>query len=152
MLNLKIVNQQLPVGVFLEEIRKKNTLFKSAIDIWGLKDSVFSIFELKYKNSKIGIVSELLFYIWLMNYVFLEKKNKIKYPIQASKSSYRNFNFLFNNKDNINEIKGYFLIDILHPLIDDKCLDLINTGLKNIGNISVERLYYKYDKDKNIII
>lgn len=65
-LSLESVDRQFPVGLFAGHVSKRTAIFtggKSAIDLVGIKNNVFHIFELKIaKNKKIGIISELLFY------------------------------------------------------------------------------------------
>ena len=71
---LSTFNQQLPVGVF-DHFVKGNAYFfsgqKSAIDLWGINGEDLWVFELKYKNKKVGIISEILFYLGLMQAVFM---------------------------------------------------------------------------------
>lgn len=145
-LNLETINQQLPVGIFNESVKSGNYFFsgqKSAIDLWGLSGEELSIFELKYKNKKVGIISELLFYLYLMNYVFIA--GEIQYPEKAERAKVRDFDKLYSKK--LKKLKGYFLIDKLHPFISDGSIMLITEGLKKIGDISVEKLVYEYDED-----
>lgn len=141
-LNLKTLNQQLPVGIFKGSVNSKNYFFtgqKSAIDLWGVNGCELSIFELKFENKCIGIISELLFYLYLSRAVFVTKE--IKYPSKAENTKHRGFNKLYES--NIQKIKGYFLIDELHPLIGKKAINLLNAGLVNLGDLSVEKLKYK---------
>jgi hypothetical protein len=142
--NLETLNQQLPAGVFIEKKSAGTRLFtgqKSAIDLWGLNADELSIFELKYKNIRVGIISELLFYLYLMNAVFIN--GEIQYPERAKDAKIRDFEKLYDKK--FKKLNGYFLIDNLHPFIGDNAIKLINDGLKNLGNISVQKLYYNYD-------
>lgn len=143
-LNLETLNQQLPTGVFIERKSAGTRLFtgqKSAIDLWGLSGDELSIFELKYKNIRVGIISELLFYLYLMDAVFIT--DGIQYPEKAKDAKVRDFDKLYDKK--LKKIKGYFLIDSLHPFIGDNAIKLINDGLKNLGNISVQKLEYNFD-------
>lgn len=147
---LSILNQQLPVGVFFEKKSKYTRLFtgqKSAIDLWGIKEGELSIFELKYENPKVGIISELLFYLGLMRAVFLN--SNIDYPEQAKTIKYRDFDKLYGKK--FTKLKGYFLVDKLHPFIDQITIDLLNKGLSKLGSLSVEKLEYIYDSSKNTL-
>jgi hypothetical protein len=142
--NLETLNQQLPAGVFIEKKSTGTRLFtgqKSAIDLWGLRADELSIFELKYKNRRVGIISELLFYLYLMDSVFIN--GEIQYPEKAKDAKVRDFDKLYDKK--FKKLKGYFLIDNLHPFIGDDAIKLINDGLKNLGNISVQKLYYSFD-------
>jgi hypothetical protein len=63
---LKKVDRQLPVGLFRKRVAKETRIFtggKSAIDLAGVGEETFHLFELKVgKNAKVGILSELLFY------------------------------------------------------------------------------------------
>ena len=153
-LNLETLNQQLPAGVFIEKKSTGTRLFtgqKSAIDIWGLSADELSIFELKYNNIRVGIISELLFYLYLMDAVFIN--GGIQYPEKANKTKVRDFDKLFDVKfkkiKKFKKLKGYFLIDKIHPFIGDNAIKLINDGLKNLGNISVQTLFYNFDPDAN---
>jgi hypothetical protein len=155
-LNLESLNQQLPAGVFIEKKSARTRLFtgqKSAIDLWGLSADELSIFELKYKNIRVGIISELLFYLYLMDAVFIN--GGIQYPEKANDANVRDFDKLFDIKfkkiKKFKKLKGYFLIDNLHPFIGDNAIKLINDGLKTLGNISVQKLYYNFDPVSNSI-
>jgi len=148
--NLKILNQQLPVGVFKNEKNSGSRLFtgqKSAIDLWGINDDELSIFELKFENSRIGIISELLFYLYLMNAVFIT--GKIHYPEDAKNAESRDFKKLYKKK--FQKLRGVFLVDELHPFIGDEAITIINDGLKKLGNISVQKLFYTYEHNSNIL-
>jgi len=114
-------NHQLPVGIFEQKISRKTALFtggKSAIDIWGVRNDELWIFELKFgNNSKVGIISELLFYMWVMEDVFLLKK--IHYPVLTEKKldiAPRDFSEL--RKRDIKFINGVMLAEKLHPMVD----------------------------------
>ena len=76
--------RQLPVGVFKGDVSARNAIFprgKSAIDLYGVDDDHgLWVFELKdEKNTKLGIVSEVLCYAWIMRDL-LDKKNQIFEP------------------------------------------------------------------------
>ena len=139
------VNQQLPVGIFLNRKSSQTRLLpggKAAIDIWGRDEDALSIFELKYENEMVGIISELLLYLGIMNDVFIE--GKIHYPAEAGFCEYREFHLLHEKVKKIKRLNGYFLVDTLHPLITPRVVDLLNIGLREIGPIKVDTLYYNY--------
>lgn len=141
---IETFNQQLPVGVFKDSVKRGAYFFsgqKSAIDLWGINGDELSIFELKFDNKKVGIISELLFYLGLMRAVFMTKE--IQYPKEAKDVKFRDFEKLYNKK--FKKLTGYFLIDELHPLVGDEVIIQINKGLKNLGNISVHKQYYIFD-------
>lgn len=142
--NLKILNQQLPVGVFKNEKNSRSRLFtgqKSAIDLWGINDDDLTIFELKFENCRIGIISELLFYLYLMKAVFIT--GEIHYPDKAKSAVQRDFKEIYNKR--FQKLQGVFLVDDLHPFIGTEAITLINDGLIKLGNISVQKLFYSYN-------
>ena len=145
---IETLNQQLPVGVFIDSVKRGAYFFsgqKSAIDLWGIKGEELSIFELKFENKKVGIISEMLFYLGLMRAVFMTLE--IKYPKEAEDVKFRNFEKLYGNT--FNKLTGYFLIDELHCFVGDEAIILINEGLRNLGNISVQKQYYIFDPDND---
>ena len=124
-----MINQQLPVGIFKGNIGKNNCVMprgKSQIDIWDVQENTLFVFELKKKrNIMVGIISELMFYVNIMNEI---KYDRIKYPNEASKSTYRDFDKLYNAFHNraIKRIEGIFLTDQLHPLLSENVINLMN--------------------------
>ena len=121
------VGRQLPVGVFKDRVSKDTYVFtggKSAIDLWGIKDKDLYIFELKYNNKKVGIISETLFYLWVMEDVMLTKR--MKYEDKAKNNDIRQFQKFYSSIGKISNIHAVFLIDSLHPLIDEKVIEIIN--------------------------
>ena len=147
---LDVADRQLPVGVFKGNISKEASMFTyghSAIDLWGIKDDALYIFELKkITNKKVGIISEALFYLWVMSDTI---NKKFKYEIIGSIPQYRNFNRLYSaiEEERISKIKSMLLIEELHPLISKETLYLINSRL-NRGNLEMSTQYYKYENDK----
>ncbi len=120
--NAKDIDRQLPVGVFKGKVRRDSAIFshgKSAIDLWGLSnDNKLLLFELKAEtNKKVGILSEILFYVFLM------KKVKDR-EFQLSPKSKQKFETL----SQVNKIKGYLLAFSLHRLIDENLIMLLNRG------------------------
>ncbi|GET34465.1 hypothetical protein PbJCM13498_33280 [Prolixibacter bellariivorans] len=147
---LEVVNHQLPVGV------KQNgkgffTGRASAIDIWGIdRQDNLNIFELKYGNKMVGIISELLFYSEVMYDLFISdqigKPHKVK-NIRDAEKLYQ------NERLKIRTVKSYFLFDEIHPLVVGVTA-LLNTNEFGIRFFNVqyklkkdsfqfERLYYK---------
>ncbi len=124
-----VINQQLPVHLFNEEISKgKSVTPSSFLDIWSIKYNTLNIYELKQKtNKKVGIISELMFYVNVMVDVM---KGKIKIP---ESSSYRSFGKLYDfyKTKKCKYINGYMLADALHPLIEGRKSDILNIYLSN---------------------
>lgn len=124
---LEVVGRQLPVGVFKDHIATATYVFtggKSAIDLWGIKGKDLYIFELKYNNKMVGIISETLFYLWIMEDVMFTKK--MKYEDKAKNNDKRKFQNFYSSIGKISNIYAVFLIDELHPLIDEKVIEIIN--------------------------
>jgi hypothetical protein len=147
---LQNINHQLPVGV-----KKNNISFftggPSAIDIWGIDNQGnLNIFELKFKNKKVGIISELLFYSEVMYDLFVTKK--IRPPAKASKI--RNAELLYGSAStSIKAIKSHFLFDELHPMAigTNALINTNNFGIKFFnsqyelisGTFIIDKVYYK---------
>lgn len=136
--NYDVIDQQLPVGVFNSVVSKASCVMphgKSQIDIWAICGDTLHIFELKKPNNlMVGIISELMYYVNIMNDI---KNQRIKYPQDAKHCKYRNFDILYRslNYNKINFIKGHFLTAKLHPLISSAVITLVNSHTQNTEHI-----------------
>lgn len=124
MVHASFIERQLPVGLFKDKVSNETSIFtggKSAIDLWGIdNDNDLLIFELKAENNKkVGIISELFFYISFM-------KN-----IQEGLFKYEQTTDILNQVVETKNIKAFFLSPELHPLIDEKVLEILNNSLNN---------------------
>ena len=132
-IEFEYIDQQLPVGVFKNEVKKNTAFFtagKSAIDLWAIKGDEFWIFELKFNNKQVGIITELLFYMWLSQDMF---EHKLNYIITDRPSAIRSFDKLYQFRENgkTKNFVGVMLYDKIHPLIDTDVIDYINIQFKN---------------------
>jgi hypothetical protein len=139
--NAAFIDRQLPVGIFKDEVSINNAIFsrgKSAIDIWGIsKANELMIFELKAEhNDKVGIISEIYFYANVMRMV---KTGKFEYQKPCKVNLER--------ISDVSKIKAYILAPSLHPLIDEKIMEIMNTNVLP----EMEFHYINYDKTKNSI-
>ncbi len=147
--------RQLPVGLFKYNgnnvVENKDRIFtggSSAIDLWSCKDEdIINIFELKYDNRMIGIITEIFFYC---NYVrdMYCKNGMIKF--KCNKGSLRGYDRIC--KKNFKAIKGFMLYDDgkLHPLITS---DLIKNMNENKAKIEYAKIAYTLiDIECNILI
>lgn len=136
-----IMDQQLPVGLFNGDVCSSNRVTPSSfLDIWAIKDDTLHVFELKEQGNKtVGIISELMFYVNVMNDIL---KHRFLYSESADKVSYRNFEVLYNAYENrsINTIVGHLLTDVLHPLITQQVISLMN----NSSFLNSEKVCYKH--------
>lgn len=142
--NAVSVYRQLPVGVFESEVSRKASIFtggKSAIDIWGFnKSNELLVFELKADNNeKVGIISELYFYVCVMQ--------------KVRKQLFKHENCLKENKcllkiSETKKINAYFLAPTLHPLVDREILKLLN----ELTPDEITYQYIKFDKDYKLTI
>ena len=121
-------NHQLPVGLFMDSISQNSSIFpgnKGAIDLWGIRKDEFWIFELKFNNSKVGILSEILFYLWIMEDLFFTRK--IAYDPSGKSNTIRALNRVYDlAQAGISKLHGVLLTDKLHPYIDNRVIDFIN--------------------------
>lgn len=114
--HLCINDHQLPVGVFDSTVESSKQIMNSgAIDLWGIDGSVLNVYELKIASNKsVGIISELFFYVNIMNDLM---KHRINYE-DKKYDNIRSFSILYDAylKYNVSSIKGVFLTPSLHPL------------------------------------
>jgi len=136
-----VMGQQLPVGLFNGKVCRQNRETPgSYLDIWAIKDDTLHIFELKdARNKKIGIISELMFYVNVMNDIM---KHRIRYANGADKVDYRGFDSLFKAYQNqsINRVIGHFLADAIHTFITPQVIQLMNDSSALRG----ERINYQH--------
>lgn len=139
--NIKVLGNQLPVGVFRGEVSRRTAVFTgqaSAIDLWGVnaKGDELSLFELKKPgNSKVGVLSELFFYAMVMKDVIDGRFafSNDRYPgVDPWPTDY------ISKK--IRRIKAYLLVDKLHCLVSKRVLDVMNRALV-VQGIFVEQLW-----------
>lgn len=151
---LQYIEHQLPVGIFFKEVGRGKNVFtggKSAIDLWGIKNSELFIFELKFQNNKVGIISETLLYLWIMEDLFINKK--IKYPVLTKKElskPFRSFDIIYkkaNEDKGIIKINGVLLADEYHVLVDEDLISFVN---KHFKSNPLEIIKQKYSIDSKI--
>lgn len=131
---------QLPVGLFSHEVKAKNEVFargNAAVDLWTWDGDKFYAFELKYKNKMVGIITELFFYANYLYDLLIEKNFKLN----EKKTKKRGYYNLLGNE--FKEICAYMLVDEMHPLIDEKVLEILND--KSTSDI---KILYKMQKYK----
>ncbi len=160
--NLSDLNRQLNVGLFIippdkkrnEYVPKKeDRLFpagSSAIDLWGISNdnNTFYVFELKIaKNVKVGIVSELFFYLMIIYQACCIKDGFFNFTERVGKKDIRGSKYLVGSI--YTNIKGYFLVNEMHPLVEQGVINILNDGLSQIGKIKVGILEYEYDGEKS---
>ena len=151
------VYRQLPVGLFEDEVKIKNTIFtggKSAIDLWICHDDILYLIELKYNNKMVGIITETFFY---SNYMWdLIRKNggfEISKPEkkEAKEAELRGYDKVQNG--NYKQIKGVLLADegYYHPLVTDQVIKTLNENKKELAPIEYVRASYKVDENRKVI-
>jgi hypothetical protein len=123
LLKIDKIDRQLPVGVFRDCVSSKAehgvfTRGHSAIDLWGVSrnEKKLFLFELKKEgNERLGILSEMFFYSYVMADVQAKrfKFDKPNAEIEQTKS-----------------IDTYILALDWHPLIDEKMLQIINEAFE----------------------
>lgn len=113
------LDRQFPVGVFAgKDVSAENEIFPGhhgAIDLWGInkKAKRLFLFELKIAgNNRIGILSEMFFYSFVMEAI-RQKRFKIAEPYQQELTS-------------ATLICTYILAPEWHPLIDEDLIRMTN--------------------------
>lgn len=151
---LQCIEHQLPVGIFYKEVGRGKNVFtggKSGIDLWGIKGDNLFIFELKFKNKKVGIISETLLYLWIMEDLFINKK--INYPKMSEKKLFktcRSFKVIYekaNEVAGIIKINAVLLADDFHPFVNEDLISFLNNHFETH---SLEIMKQKYSIDSKI--
>ncbi len=151
--NLDFIDRQFPVGVKQDG----NQFFSghnSAIDLWGSKGNVLTIIELKYipnevksKNIKVGIISELFMYSCIMRDIL---SGLICRPEKTPNENEERF---YQNIKAYSRIKANMLANEYHPLIENKnVLEILNNYPRDRFSIDVEfeKISYKLKSNKEI--
>jgi len=121
--------RQLPVGLFEEPASNSTRIFtggKSAIDLWGLSGNNLHIFELKTKNPKVGVLSELFFYACYAFDMYCDESPKFIKPKEPDNDDNRGYSVLFNN-GKVESITAHILADELHARISENVNLLMNS-------------------------
>lgn len=121
--------QQLPVRLFQKEVKESCAITASGfIDLWSLsiKQNKLTIYELKTEdNKKVGILSELLFYVCVMQDVMSHRINILQ------TSQYRSFGDIYDAYISKRfYVEGVFLAPKLHPLLG-YAFDLMQNQRRN---------------------
>ncbi|WP_456104267.1 hypothetical protein [Phascolarctobacterium succinatutens] len=135
-----IVGRQLPVGLFVGTKAKDHVVFTggtSAADFWAVDGDTVKVYELKSKNSMVGIITEIFFYSNYVCDVFIEKGNKMN-P-NKPKKYYRNYDKIKGKK-----VQGIMLSnsDGWHASLKDvasrnQIIDIMNDN-------SIEKIQYAW--------
>lgn len=150
--NLDYVDRQFPVGV-RQNGKNFFTGGLSAIDLWGTKNDVLSIIELKYidtkkqsKNIKVGIISELFMYSCIMRDIL---NGLIEKPESTPN---KHEDTLYREKDKYTRICAYMLANEYHPLVDSQeVINVLNNYSREGNRVVVDfekSTYQLLSKDK----
>lgn len=152
------VYRQLPVGLFEDEVKTKNTVFtggKSAIDLWTCHDDILYLIELKYNNKMVGIITEIFFY---SNYMWDLVRDHGGFEIsktenqkEEEEADLRGYNKI--QKGKYKQIKGVLLADegFYHPLVTEKVIETLNGNKKELAPIEYVRAAYEVDENRKVI-
>ena len=126
--------RQLPVGLFegANAIAKKAVFTgnKSAIDLWSCNNGEINVFELKFDNKMIGIITELFFYANFLRDMFCRGK-EINFNCQKLPPGRRDVRgYKLIEKANFTKVNGYMLYDKgnLHQAITKNILAEMNNA------------------------
>ncbi len=143
------IDRQFPVGV------KKNgksffTGGMSAIDLWGTKNNILTIIELKYngeteQNVKVGIISELFMYSCIMQDIITGAIARSQETINKNEKNF------YDNLKQFNIIHAEMLSDKYHPLVNnDRVLDILNN--RSSCNNDIKVIYHKTQYKLNDLV
>lgn len=126
LLGITQLDRQFPVGVFAGSVSKANEIFPrghSAIDLLGVNHTELFLFELKAdNNTRIGILTELFFYSYVM-----ERTHLKLFEFQQGC-----FKFKIPKEDIASQkaIRAYILAPKWHSLIDVNLLQMANDAFR----------------------
>lgn len=146
----KLFNQ-LPVGVFYEEIAANKAIFTrgaGAIDLWGVsKDGqTLHIIELKCGgNINMGVISEVLFYTSIIYDTCIAKENLFAFGKYRTLPATKDAVAIKNGGNKFIKLNSHILAEHYHPLFNNNVVSLIRDGLSNL-DISFDRATYDYEK------
>lgn len=146
--NIEFIDRQFPVG-----LKKADKQFftggLSAIDLWGSKDDVLSIIELKYipksgsKNIKVGIISELFLYSCVMRDIAKGVIHEPSTPVLKETEK-----LFYKNANNYRKVCAYMLANEYHPLVENKqVFSLLNSNtFSEDMPVSFQQCHYIYNE------
>ena len=153
------VYRQLPVGLFEDEVKTKNTVFiggKSAIDLWTCHDDTLYLIELKYNNKMVGIITEIFFYSNYMWDLVRDDGGFVPSKPENKNDELRGYDNLYDNvqKGKYKQIKGVLLADegFYHPLVTEEVIKTLNGNKKELAPIEYVRASYKVVEGRKVIL
>ena len=139
-------DHQLPLGLFYSVKNSNNERTPrqgSQIDLWTMTGDTITIYELKDDNNrKVGIISELMFYVNVMLDVI---EHTFDFSDGASKSKFRSFDALYDaiNSNSIHNIEGVFLTNDLHALLKSSSSEVFELLNNNARGIKYKQMGFK---------
>lgn len=140
---------QLPIGVFNNDIAAKNAVFTrgaSAIDLWGVgKDTqTLHLIELKCgENKSLGVISEVLFYTAVIYDSCIAQEGLFAFGKYKKNPDTKDMTVLKNNGKKFAQLFVHILAEKYHPLFTTTVDNLIRDGLSNL-KIDFDRASYDY--------
>ncbi len=126
------------MGLFFDRVSRDTPVTpgrKSQCDLWGVKDNVLQIYELKLKDNKpVGIISELFFYVNVAQDLLTERIHYEDKALKSARSGKDLYAAIKNRK--ITNVEGIFLATNLHPLLEAQKDSIINMLTQNRRGIS----------------
>ena len=150
-LNRNKVFNQLPIGIFQDEINSKNAVFTrgaSAIDIWGIgtSENQIHIIELKCgKNRGLGVISEVLFQAAIIFDLCVSPNRFFDFGTYNNTQVTSDKKALMNNGKKFTELHVHLLAEKYHSLINPGVVDLIKSSLIK-HNMVFDIAFYSYKK------
>lgn len=144
----KLFNQ-LPVGVFVDEVKKSKAFFSGgagAVDIWGIGTDAktLHLIELKKANNvALGVITEALFYAFLLYDTLIAEKPLFRFPEISPEKMKTDTQVLLNGAETFENIAVHLLAERFHPLLQKSVSNFINESLLPWG-IGFDRLQYSF--------
>lgn len=153
------LHRELPTGLFegvrAFESRAIFPIHNSTIDLWSCDENKLNVFELKYDNKMIGIITELFFYTNYMRDMFCRGR-AINFLRQRPRElGFRGYMHL--EKASFAKVNGYMLYDKgnLHQAITNDVIDLMNKADFSDApsfTITYGKIEYEVLFDKEVLV
>ena len=154
-INQNMLFNQLPIGVFHQEIAASNAVFTrgaSAIDIWGIGNDqqTLHLIELKCGDNKgIGVISEMLFYAAVIYDTCIAEDSLFSFGKYGKADDTKDMTAIKNGGSKFKRLYAHILAEQYHPLFSENVVTLLCDGLSDL-HIDFDRARYNYSKKELI--
>lgn len=141
------VFNQLPVGVYHEQVSRTNAVFpggSAAIDLWGVDSTGKTLHLIELKQGRkpgLGVISQALFYAQILHRAAVGDNN---ISLSAARLHQEGRGIVVFRSGRYERIALHFLAERFHPLFSRRVLSLLNDGLSQ-WSAYADQVIYDYE-------